>query len=1079
MADKAVIIHTAGDPVPACCGSEMVAGSNASLKSSSPSPIDESNSQPSVELTGGRQQRETDESGRLFVVQGLTVKVVSSRKTYSLIDRVSFHSPVGEVLGFVGASGSGKTSLFNALAGRCPSKNHKISGHAWYTPSTSSNPSPKGCFWKKSQPAFPRLSYVIAQQRFPQGLTVQELLSTTAALRMSRISAGQRTRCVKSVLMALDLWSVKDVIAFPHQGASELNISAKKRLALATETLADPDILLVDEPTSGLDFIAADRVMEHLRWLARNGLSMSKAHGETCERLRYVFCTLHQPSRSVLFALDRVAIVSGQRIVFCGPPSQLQAHIEATFPAVEGLNWQQHNPADVALHLWALRDQPFASVHQLKMPALAPQKTGDADERAGYSQLSNIHSENISLGPSSGASSVVKDDKSYDDTEKESGSECAAGRALVAKRASFEDTSVATKTRLQSGKSLLIKPVDLLNGRNRPSPTACWCTQLRVLLLRGFTIRRRSWIAWLLLFVAAVVQGAMLGTIFWKYSQRQGIAELKPHTTFREATATLSRKDPIDAVLQITRNSTLLPSVMASSACRLFDELIPGADALDRAIKELNFTSLVGSLDILNKGFLSERQTQHLIPSDLSREGVIDLADGGLPVLQALVTNSDLRSVLQTVVKANSNDSGILTVQVAMNHPFLAWRLVPLNSDLATLLPYIFRTSKASLSGSSVQRARRALGVKDSSVDNSWFVASQAGFRRSRALADVTRPKSSLSDQHSSSPPDLLEDFRSLITELEKLAKSFWMLDWAEKFMGIREGLTLIDWLTPVYPRIKKALLSDKMSNATVTKLSNSQPFTTSYSLVRSMVEGLYGTMGTVFNVAGSLFFLVLFLGFATYGTLLTFPYQRALFNKETADGLYTPSAYSAAGIVSDLMFHLVPGLLMAVIFYYFTGLNSLVPTKVGGQFFGCIPQHIFIFLGICAIIIFSAHGFVYMISALSPSLEVAVCLAPFFMIVWLTLAGFFMRDNDLPQWILWFRYTSFYRWGYFALASLTFPSSTTFGVLPSRIAVAVAGVTETSLVCTTSMIAACGVAYYMVGFVFLKYFHRDIGLYA
>lgn len=60
---------------------------------------------------------------------------------------------------------------------------------------------------------------------------------------------------------------------------------------------------------------------------------------------------------------------------------------------------------------------------------------------------------------------------------------------------------------------------------------------------------------------------------------------------------------------------------------------------------------------------------------------------------------------------------------------------------------------------------------------------------------------------------------------------------------------------------------------------------------VRDTVKSLT----TVMNLAGCLFFAVANLGFASYDALLTFPQERAVFNHETANGLYGVSSYFLA----------------------------------------------------------------------------------------------------------------------------------------------------------------------------------------
>eukprot|EP01069_Polyplicarium_translucidae_P008248 Polyplicarium_translucidae@DN3204_c0_g1_i1.p1 len=229
-------------------------------------------------------------------------------------------------------------------------------------------------------------------------------------------------------------------------------------------------------------------------------------------------------------------------------------------------------------------------------------------------------------------------------------------------------------------------------------------------------------------------------------------------------------------------------------------------------------------------------------------------------------------------------------------------------------------------------------------------------------------------------------------------------------------------------------------------------------------LDDVITTVFAVLNIVGCLFFATANLGFASYDSLLTFPQERALYNRETANGLYRSSAYYIAKNVSDLPFQLLPALTLSTIYYWMVGL-------------GPSAAQFFVYFAVCAAITFAAYGFGYFISAVSPRMEVAVLIAPLTLVVWLVLSGFFLRDADIPGWIGWFKYLSFYRWGFFALTLNEFPPDGYTGSLPNESHLALAGITNDNISLCASMLIVLGLGFRILGFGALKFMNRRVGL--
>lgn len=227
--------------------------------------------------------------------------------------------------------------------------------------------------------------------------------------------------------------------------------------------------------------------------------------------------------------------------------------------------------------------------------------------------------------------------------------------------------------------------------------------------------------------------------------------------------------------------------------------------------------------------------------------------------------------------------------------------------------------------------------------------------------------------------------------------------------------------------------------------------------------QGYTAAMAVV-NILGALFFAVANLGFSSYDALLTFPQERALFNRESANGLYSPSSYFIAKNLADLPLQLFPNFVLSTIYYFMIGLG------------GTVQQYIVYFI-VCSGVTFAAYGFGYLVSAASPRMEIAVLAAPFVLVIWLTIAGFFLRDTQIPAWIGWFSYFSFYKWGFFSLVTNQFRPGGYFGVLPNHVPLVMAGITDTRIWATTLILLALGFLYRVFAFFALKYTNRSVGL--
>lgn len=155
--------------------------------------------------------------------------------------------------------GAGKTTLVEILAGK--SRSGIISGQVEFV---SKSPSPESA---------PNVGFVAQQDILPPTLTVFETLLFAARLRLPEsITEQEKNARVNNLLEKLGISHVKDARNGDVTGGKARGISGgeMRRLSIALELIASPDVLLLDEPTSGLDSVAAARVADVLYAIAHD-----------------------------------------------------------------------------------------------------------------------------------------------------------------------------------------------------------------------------------------------------------------------------------------------------------------------------------------------------------------------------------------------------------------------------------------------------------------------------------------------------------------------------------------------------------------------------------------------------------------------------------------------------------------------------------------------------------------------------------------------------------------------------------------------------------------------------------------
>lgn len=187
-----------------------------------------------------------------------------------VVDRLSMQVPRGQIYGFLGPNGSGKTTFLRMLCGLL-------------TPDSGEGRCLGYDFRKEFASIKERVGYMTQRFSLYEDLTLAENLDFMA--RMYGVSP--RREAVEASLSRLGLTDRRS------QLAGELSGGWKQRLALAACLIAQPDLLLLDEPTAGVDPKARRDFWDELHRLAAQGLTvLITTHymdeAERCHRLAYI-----------------------------------------------------------------------------------------------------------------------------------------------------------------------------------------------------------------------------------------------------------------------------------------------------------------------------------------------------------------------------------------------------------------------------------------------------------------------------------------------------------------------------------------------------------------------------------------------------------------------------------------------------------------------------------------------------------------------------------------------------------------------------------------------------------------------
>jgi ABC-2 type transport system ATP-binding protein len=165
------------------------------------------------------------------------------------LDEVSFQVRAGEIFGFIGADGAGKTTAFKIMAGVLAEGGGEIR-----------------VLGTTPRKAGSQVGYLTQPFSLYFDLSIDENLSYAAGLRLvpKKEYEERRNRYFK----------LFDIDRFSERLAGRLSGGMKQKLALSAALIAGPKLLLLDEPTTGVDPVTRRDFWDALTSLATEGMSI-------------------------------------------------------------------------------------------------------------------------------------------------------------------------------------------------------------------------------------------------------------------------------------------------------------------------------------------------------------------------------------------------------------------------------------------------------------------------------------------------------------------------------------------------------------------------------------------------------------------------------------------------------------------------------------------------------------------------------------------------------------------------------------------------------------------------------------
>jgi ABC transport system ATP-binding/permease protein len=213
------------------------------------------------------------------------------------IQNFNYHEESGNLVGILGGSGVGKTTLLNVLSGITEPQTGKVFINGYNLYSELEKVHLKGV-----------IGFVPQDDLLIEELSVYQNLYYSAKMCLDNLPEKKLVEVVNSTLGELDLDEIRD-LKVGNSLNKVISGGQRKRLNIALELIREPTILFVDEPTSGLSSVDSETVMNLLK--------------EQTDRGKLIIINIHQPSSDLYKMFDKIMIIDkGGYQIFYGNPSE-------------------------------------------------------------------------------------------------------------------------------------------------------------------------------------------------------------------------------------------------------------------------------------------------------------------------------------------------------------------------------------------------------------------------------------------------------------------------------------------------------------------------------------------------------------------------------------------------------------------------------------------------------------------------------------------------------------------------------------------------------------------------------------
>lgn len=212
-------------------------------------------------------------------------KIVKQFGSKKILHAIDLKVEKGEIFGFLGRNGAGKSTFINILTGILPPTSGEV---RYFNEGTLTTTLKK------------RIGVLPDYTAFYDHLTALQHLQYFADISGYKVS---KVDC----MVQLSKVGLQDAM---HTKVGKFSFGMKKKLGIAQAVIHNPEFIFLDEPTSGIDAESAIHLQSYMKEL--------KARGKT------IFLTSHN-LHEVEKLCDRIAILKDGRIMQCGTLEELRA----------------------------------------------------------------------------------------------------------------------------------------------------------------------------------------------------------------------------------------------------------------------------------------------------------------------------------------------------------------------------------------------------------------------------------------------------------------------------------------------------------------------------------------------------------------------------------------------------------------------------------------------------------------------------------------------------------------------------------------------------------------------------------